>query len=135
AVPDVDRTRLSDEELMQLHTYFNPRGASGHGIVNDTQWRRADYPSTNGHATALGIARIYGVVAAGGRPGMVSREALDEGAREHSAGIDAVLGRPSRFGLGFQLAPLDKPIGPNPGVVLHFGAGGALGFADSVAGL
>ncbi|MFN2374988.1 MAG: serine hydrolase domain-containing protein [Candidatus Binatia bacterium] len=135
-VPTPDRSILSDAHLMMLHTYFNPRGASGHGTVNTTAWRRAEYPSTNGHATALGIAKTYAVVAGGGVAGgrrLVGRELLEEAAREHSAGEDAVLGRPSRFGLGFQLAPLERPIGPNPGVVLHFGAGGALGFADPVA--
>jgi len=135
-VPSPDRTTLRDDELMVYHTYFNPPGASGHGTVNAQAWRRAEYPSTNGHATALGIARVYSVVAEGGVSGgrrLVSRSALEEASREHSSGIDAVLGRPSRFGLGFQLSPLERPIGPNDGVVLHFGAGGALGFADPVA--
>ena len=49
--------------------------------------------------------------------------------------MDAILGRPSRFGLGLQLPALDKPFGPNDGVMLHFGAGGAVGFADPVAGV
>lgn len=137
-VPRPDRSTLVDAYLMMLHTYFNPPGASGHGTVNTTAWRRAEYPSTNGHATALGIAKAYSVVATGGAAGgrrFVCRELLEEAAREHSGGEDVVLGRPSRFGLGFQLPPLDRPIGPNPGVVLHFGAGGALGFADPVAGI
>jgi CubicO group peptidase (beta-lactamase class C family) len=30
---------------------------------------------------------------------------------------------------------LEKPIGPNDGVILHFGAVGAIGFADPAAGL
>lgn len=135
-VPSPDRSTLSDEQLMVYHTYFNPAGASGHGTVNATAWRRAEYPSTNGHGTALGIARAYSLVAEGGVAGgkrLLSRAVLEEAAREHSCGTDAVLGRPSRFGLGFQLSPLEKPIGPNDGVVLHFGAGGALGFADPVA--
>ncbi len=136
ALPEPDRAMLPDEQLMQYHTYFNPRGASGHGTVNDLAWRRAVYPSTNAHATALGIARAYGMVAEGGAIGarrFLARSVLEEAAREHSSGVDAVLGRPSRFGLGFQLSPHDRPIGPNAGVVLHFGAGGALGLADPAA--
>ena len=135
-VPRPDRSTLSDEQLMVYHTYFNPAGASGHGTVNEAAWRRAEYPSTNGHATALGIARCYAVVAQGGMVNgrrLLGRDILDEASREHSSGTDVVLGRPSRFGLGFQLSPLERPIGPNQGVVLHFGAGGALGFADPVA--
>jgi len=135
-IPDIDRRTLTDEQLMNLHTYFNPAGASGHRVVNDTAWRLAEYPSTNGHGTALGVAELYGVVASGGEVGgrrFIGREILAEASREHSVGIDVILGRPSRFGLGFQLSPLERPIGPNAGVVLHFGAGGALGFADPVA--
>lgn len=137
-IPDIDRSTLTDEQLMNLHTYFNPPGASGHRVVNDTAWRLAEYPSTNGHGTALGVATLYGVAASGGEVGgrrFVGREILAEASRDHSVGIDAILGRPSRFGLGFQLSPLARPIGPNEGVVLHFGAGGALGFADPVAGV
>lgn len=138
SVPDLDRTGLSEADLLQLHTYFNPVGASGHGVVNDIAWRRAVYPSTNGHATALGVARIYSLMATGGVCGgrrMVSESLIAEAGREQASGTDVVLGRPSRFGLGFQLSQPDRPIGTSEGVVLHFGAGGALGFADPVARL
>jgi CubicO group peptidase (beta-lactamase class C family) len=138
AVPRLDRSNLADDERMILHTYFNPPGASGHGTVNTIEWRRAEYPSTNGHSTAAAVARLYDVVASGGAPNgvpMLSQEIVNEACREHASGTDAVLGRPSRFGLGFQLTALDKPLLPNAGSVLHFGAGGALGFADPVAGV
>ena len=46
-----------------------------------------------------------------------------------------MLGRPSRFGLGFQLTQPERPLGPNPRSFGHFGAGGSLGFADPDAGL
>jgi len=46
-----------------------------------------------------------------------------------------VLARHSRFGLGFQLTQAERPIGPNPRTFGHFGAGGALGFADPDANL
>ena len=38
-------------------------------------------------------------------------------------------------GLGFQPTRPDRPFGRNPGRFGHFGTGGALGFADPVAGL
>jgi CubicO group peptidase (beta-lactamase class C family) len=135
-IPAVDRRSLTESERMILHTYFNPPGASGHGTVNTAEWRRAEYPSTNGHGTASSVARLYDVVASGGVPDgmpMLGREIVDEACREQAAGIDAILGRPSRFGLGFQLPALEKPLLPNQGSVLHFGAGGALGFADPAA--
>jgi CubicO group peptidase (beta-lactamase class C family) len=46
-----------------------------------------------------------------------------------------VLGRPSRFGTGFQLPMPERPFGTGDRAFGHFGAGGALGFADSDAGL
>jgi len=46
-----------------------------------------------------------------------------------------VLRRASRFGLGFQLTQPERPFGPSPRSFGHFGAGGALGFADPDARL
>lgn len=126
-------------QLLFLRVYLNPVGASGHGgIVNTPAWRRAEYPSTNSHATAMGIARAYEAVAGRGMlrgERRIGADLLAEAAREHSSGEDFVLGKPSRFGLGFQLPPLERAIGSNEGVVLHFGAGGALGLADPAAGI
>jgi CubicO group peptidase (beta-lactamase class C family) len=129
---------LGDEQQMIRNTYVNPPGLSGHGVVNTSQWRRAEIPSTNGHATARGVARVYAALAAGGTLDgveIVGRETLAEAVAEHANGPDAVLGRASRFGLGFQLPQPERPLGPNPGAFGHFGAGGALGFADPEAGV
>ena len=46
-----------------------------------------------------------------------------------------MLARPSRFGLGFQLTQPERPLGPSARAYGHFGAGGALGFADPDAGI
>jgi CubicO group peptidase (beta-lactamase class C family) len=128
----------TDEQKMIYNTYFNPPGLSGHGVVNTTRWRRAEFPSTNGHATARAVARVYSALAAGGTleaVHLVGRDTLAEAVLEHSNGPDAVLGRNSRFGLGFQLPQPERPFGPNPEAFGHFGAGGSLGFADPVAGV
>src|SRR5262249_42375019 len=58
--PDAASVEMqTDEQLMLRNTYFNPIGLSGHGVVNTPPWRRAEIPSTNGHATARGVARVY----------------------------------------------------------------------------
>ncbi|HYR95491.1 MAG TPA: serine hydrolase domain-containing protein [Candidatus Binatus sp.] len=129
---------LTDEQRMIRNTYVNPPGLSGHGVVNTSPWRRAEIPSTNGHATARGVARVYAALAAGGTLDgieLVGRGTLAEAIREHANGPDAVLGRASRFGLGFQLPQPERPLGPHAGAFGHFGAGGALGFADPEAGV
>jgi CubicO group peptidase (beta-lactamase class C family) len=113
--------------------YMNPPGVSGLGTVNTRAWRAAEMPSTNAHATARAVARIYSALAAGGAVDgirLLRPETVELATREASCGHDEVLDRPSRFGLGFQLAHPERPLGPNTSSFGHFGAGGSLGFAD-----
>ena len=86
------------------------------------------------HANAEAIARGYAALIDPARP-LLGRETLDEAIAVASDGDDRVLARHSRFGLGFQLTQAERPIGPNPRTFGHFGAGGALGFADPDASL
>jgi len=138
AIPAVGDGPFTDAQLMAFNTYFNPRGFSGHDVVNTSAWRRAEIPSANCHASAAGVARVYTALCAGGTLGgieIVGRDVLGEATTEHVNGMDAVLERESRFGLGFQLSRPERAIGPNAGVFGHFGAGGSLGFADPEAGV
>jgi CubicO group peptidase (beta-lactamase class C family) len=138
SLPSIDRQHVTDAQLMELHAYFNPPDFSGAGVVNTTRWRLGELPSTNGHATADGIARIYDALVHGGRAGeveIVDRQALADATAEAVYGEDLILHRPSRFGLGFQLTQAERMLGPNPGSFGHFGAGGSLGFCDPHAGL
>ncbi len=123
---------------MSQHAYFNPPDFSGAGIVNTAAWRSAEIPSANAHATAAGIARIYTALAAGGVIAgvrIVSGTALAAAAQEQVYGEDLVLGRPSRFGLGFQLTHAERRLGHGPRCYGHFGAGGSVGFCDPDARL
>jgi len=121
----------SQDELMRACTYNNPPGLSGGVYVNTEAWRAAEVPSTNGHGTARGVARVY----QGLLDGLIEADVLAEATTEHSAGLDRILERPSRFGLGFQLTQAERPLGPNPRAFGHFGAGGSLGFCDQDAGV
>jgi CubicO group peptidase (beta-lactamase class C family) len=127
------RSEPADEErqLLLQRVYLNPPGLSGLGTVNTRPWRAAEIPSANGHATARAVARIYGAL---GRE-LLAPETVEQAIAEHSAGTDFVLGRPSRFGLGFQLTQPERPLGPNPRSFGHFGLGGSLGFADPDTGI
>ncbi len=119
-------------DRMKLAAYFNPPAVAGLGVVNTDWWRSLQVPSTNGHATARGVARIY---AASLDDTFVPRSLLEEAILPVSDGLDLILDRPTRFGLGFQLAQESRPIGQNPRAFGHFGYGGSLGFADPDAGL
>jgi CubicO group peptidase (beta-lactamase class C family) len=121
---------------MRWNTYWNPPGLSGAGWVNTAAWRVAEIPSTNGHGTARGVARVYAALARWGAIDgvhILAAPVLRSAVVEHSCGPDRIVQRPSRFGLGFQLTQPERPLGPNAGAFGHFGAGGALGFCDPEA--
>lgn len=119
---------------LRIRAYMNPRGATGLGTVNTSAWMDAEVPSANLHANARGIARAYAALI---DPQLcpVDPAVLGEARKEASVGMDLVLERPSRFGLGFQLTQPERPLGPGPSGFGHFGAGGSLGFADPQAGI
>jgi CubicO group peptidase (beta-lactamase class C family) len=122
---------------MVLLGYANPPGCSSTGVVNTEAWRQAVVPSTNLHASARGVARLFTVLAAGGsRPGvdLIGADLLAEAARPQSEGWCPVLEREVGFGLGFQPSRPDRPLG-GPASFGHYGSGGALGFADPEAGI
>jgi CubicO group peptidase (beta-lactamase class C family) len=117
---------------MIWHCYFNPSGVSGIGVVNTPAWRASVIPSTSGHGTARAVATLYDALLAGEVAGA---GVVAEATRIHSDGPDRVLGRPSRFGLGFQLHHDARPLGPSGRGFGHYGYGGSLGFADPEAGV
>jgi CubicO group peptidase (beta-lactamase class C family) len=128
----LDVEPADEHERMVLSGYANPPGFSGQGVINTPEWRRAEIPSTNGHASARGVARFYG--------GLLDGRVLDPSTIAALCvpqvdGHDLVLERPSRFGSGFQLTQPERPFGIGPRAYGHFGAGGALGFADPDAGV
>lgn len=128
----------TDEQRMIALGYANPPGYSGIGVVNSAQWRAAQVPSTNLHATARGVARLYAALAAGGAldgVAVLDSDLLAEATSAQSEGWCPVLERDATFGLGFQPTRQDRPFGPNLGSFGHFGTGGALGFADPQAGV
>lgn len=126
----------ADDELMRWSAYWNPPGGSGAGWVNTAAWRAAEIPSTNGHGTARGVARVYAALARWGAIDgvrLLRAPVLQAAVREHACGTDRVLQRPSRFGVGFQLTHPERPFGPNASAFGHFGTGGSVGFCDPTA--
>jgi CubicO group peptidase (beta-lactamase class C family) len=124
-------------DTMTWHAYFNPPGLCGIGALGSDAWLRAEVPSTNGHATARGVALLYDALLRGSSDGTpwVGSSLLGEATTIHSDGMDRLLGRPSRFGLGFQLPSPDRPLGPSGAAFGHYGYGGQLGMADPAAGV
>ena len=131
--PDVSIDDLTGEARMIAFGYFNPPGYSSSGVVNSAEWRGAQLPSTNGHGTATGVARLYAALLEPGR--LLSPVLLAEATRVQSEGFCPVLGEETAFGLGFKPTSPRRPFGPNPHSFGHFGTGGAVGFADPDAGV
>ena len=120
------------QRAMRALAYNNPPALSGLGVVNSSWWRSIEVPSTNGHGTARGVARLYAEAITGG---LFPESLLAEACTAHSEGIDRVLGRSTRFGLGFQLPEKNRPMGPGTRTFGHFGYGGSLGFGDPDSGI
>ncbi len=120
------------DERLRERAYLNPPGATGIGTVNTLAWQQAQLPAANLHAGARAIAGLYAALLDDAAP-LLDEDVLRQATTEASAGEDLVLGRPSRFGLGFQLTQPERPLGPNPASFGHFGTGGSVGFADPEA--
>ncbi|MET8693425.1 serine hydrolase domain-containing protein [Streptomyces bauhiniae] len=102
---------------------------------NETAYRAAALPASNGIATADGLARVYasliGEVDGGTR--LFTPETMELARTEASSGPDRVLVVGTRFGLGFMLHGPASPL-LSPTTFGHPGRGGALAFADPASG-
>jgi CubicO group peptidase (beta-lactamase class C family) len=127
ALPVIEETRSSVTNPM-LHP----------DAANTLDWRRAEMPALNGHASADGIARIYAMLANGGtfqRRRYLSQATIDRMTRVRSDRMDLTLGMPVGWAAGIVLNGTTTFFGPNPRVYGHSGWGGSFGCADPDAQL
>jgi CubicO group peptidase (beta-lactamase class C family) len=130
---DLMRVWKQEPESLTARAFNNP--APQPGAIQTRAWRAAEMPSSNGHATALGLSRIYAALAtsrAGSASPILSAEGVQRCYQEISYGTDLVLRVPTRFGPGFMLSQAEGSgrMGPNRRSFGHPGMGGSLGFAD-----
>jgi CubicO group peptidase (beta-lactamase class C family) len=100
------------------------------GSTDIDAWRSAEFPSTNGHVSALGLATFYNALAQGK---LLSYEHMEQ-CRSSQGGFDTdlVLGQrvaDHGWGLGYMLNQRGMN-GPNTRIFGHGGSGGSFGFAD-----
>jgi CubicO group peptidase (beta-lactamase class C family) len=103
------------------------------GGRNQAEWRRAEIPSANGHATAEALARLMGALADGGRLDgrkILSPALIAEATRERIRGADLVLPFLMSWGAGFMRNETEAPWGPGLATFGHSGWGGSCAFAD-----
>jgi CubicO group peptidase (beta-lactamase class C family) len=97
------------------------------------QWRRAEIPSSNGHATASALARLMSALAGDGRLDgtlVLSPDIVTEAARERIRGPDLVMPYTMAWGAGLIRNDPLGVYGPGKSSFGHSGWGGSCAFAD-----
>ncbi len=101
-------------------------------------WRKAEIPAANGHGNARSVVRAQTALANGGLAfgvellsGAGCRRALEQ----QTDGMDAVLGLPVRFGMGYAFPSEMIPVSPNANTLWWGGAGGSTIVVDTHAHL
>jgi CubicO group peptidase (beta-lactamase class C family) len=133
APPTFVQKLMAAPDSMATRAFTNPAGLVVPNVALSRAWRGAELPSANGHGTARANARLYGALACGGEAlgyRVLEADTIVRARTERWRGEDAILGLPTRFGLGFMLTEPEASFGPNESAFGHPGMGGSLGFAD-----
>ncbi len=120
ALPEIGRAAMGNQPVTTKNS-------------NSAEWRSAEIPGANGHGTARGVARVYGVLARGGEQNglrLLSPEAIDRARQPQQSGMNLVLGMELEWRLGF-MSNTGGSYGPSPTAFGHGGMGGSVGFADT----
>jgi CubicO group peptidase (beta-lactamase class C family) len=123
--PPFDPTQL-DPNSVAFKSWTNPAMPPLHECSRTEGWRRADIGAANGHGNARSLARLQSAVACGGEVDgvrLLSPRTIDRIFEVQSNGIDLVIGIPSKWGVGYGLAPKGR-------VCAFGGAGGSLVVID-----
>lgn len=134
SIPTPDRQYLfgrimADLNGMTAKAMTNPQSLMSSS--NKPAWRTMELPSANGHASALGLAKLLYHAAAGEQ--LISSRARQRCQRIESDGYDPVMQVDTRFGPGFMLqhpGNLEGEFGPGLKTFGHAGSGGSLAIAD-----
>lgn len=124
-----------DPELSELQGSASERSA---GLVNTTAWRRAELPASNGHGNARSVASAMAPLANRGTSrgvDLLGPATIDRIFEVQSNGIDRVLGRHMRFGIGYGLNAAETPLGVNDRTCWWAGWGGSMCVVDIENGL
>lgn len=125
-LPDNTKVELS---ATARHTIENP--IPNAAAANEAGWRAAQIPAVNIHATADGLARVYGALANGGvidGVELISRKGLAAMTAPQGDPFDEMLGQ-RQWAAGFALN-IGGLYGDSPHAFGHSGWGGSFGFAD-----
>lgn len=131
ALPDLGPVN-EPKSLAFLSPWSTPAGGA------QGEARAAPIPSTNGHATALALARLMSALAGDGTldgQAILSRRTIAEASRERIRGQDLVLPFEISWAAGFMRNAGLNIWGPGRQTFGHAGWGGSVAFADPEARL
>jgi CubicO group peptidase (beta-lactamase class C family) len=106
-------------------------------VVSTRAWRSAEIPAVNGHASARGIARMFAMVANGGRldgKRLLSPRSIAALSTLGGESADLLLGFDPQWAMGVSRNPSGN-YGANPLAIGHSGWGGSFGCADAQSGI
>jgi CubicO group peptidase (beta-lactamase class C family) len=136
---------MNDPTSIPSLVAMNSSGLMFPGVIDRREVYAAEIPAVNGLANGRALAEMYRPLALGGAVDgvrLVDEATLAEAARVASASsVDATLGIPTRFALGFMKAMDNRALPGNDSVLIsedafgHAGYGGSVGFADPGARL
>lgn len=132
--PDLMSIMMKDPTGVTGRAFMNPPSMVRPGVVNTPEWRSAELPAANGHATARALATVYGCASGADFGGyrIFSDAQLPHCCEEQVSGPDEVLTIDTRISLGFMMSQ-DRPcasFGAGERNFGHPGAGGSVAFAD-----
>ena len=130
ATADAQREASPDPELSALALASSARSAA---LVNTASWRRAEFPASNGHGNARSVASAMAVLANSGTSKgvqLLRPETIDRIFEIQADGVDRMLGRHMRFGVGYGLNSEHTPLGVNDRTLWWAGWGGSMCVVD-----
>lgn len=116
-----------------MQTANNPQDFKTTLKINDPDNRELPIPSTHGHATALSMAKLFGIVGNGGTHNgklLLSKEAIDRFIQPLVAGIDASFGIDAAWSVGTHLITMVTGDQQPNYIFGHGGYGGQYAAAD-----
>ncbi len=130
ATAGAQREESPDPELSALALASSARSA---GLVNTAAWRRAEFPASNGHGNARSVATAMAVLANGGTSQgvrLLGQDTIERIFEVQADGVDRMLGRQMRFGIGYGLNSDHTPLGVNDRTMWWAGWGGSMCVVD-----
>lgn len=126
--------KLGQLDALKMAAFVN-RGAAPGGR-GSAEWREAEIPSANMHASGADLASVLSIIANGGRLGsktFLSESTIAQLSRERIHGPDKILPFDLSWAAGLMRNEGLNIFGTNPDALGHCGWGGSLVWADALA--